>query len=232
MRKQRILSLILLVAVLWLTQIPAAAATQYSDGVYTFERTDYDTAIITDCNLTEEKIEVPELVLGYPVVGIGDYAFFSNSYVQEVTLPSAVTAIGAYAFADNEGLVSVTIPLRCESIAENAFWNCPNVTFRCRYDSAAHLFAKENHIPCVFTDDVKLGNTNGDRDINITDATVIQRHAAGLEYLDGIRLLAADVNRDGQADITDATALQKYLAGYEVPSPIGQPIEAENGRAE
>ena len=75
--------------------------------------------LITDCNLTDEKIEVPEFVLGYPIAGIGSYAFFSNSYVKDVSLPPAVISIGEYAFANNEGLEYVAIPRWCYTIANN-----------------------------------------------------------------------------------------------------------------
>ena len=87
MKKLRILSLMLLCAVVWLTAAPAAAATRYSDGVYTFEKTEYNTTIITDCSSTDSAVEVPEFVLGYQVVGIGDYAFLNNSYIESVALP-------------------------------------------------------------------------------------------------------------------------------------------------
>ncbi|MGN0452960.1 MAG: dockerin type I repeat-containing protein [Ruminococcus sp.] len=58
-----------------------------------------------------------------------------------------------------------------------------------------------------------LGDANEDNELNIKDATVIQKHLANIFTLSerGIRL--ADYNKSGDIDIKDATAIQKYLAG-------------------
>lgn len=66
-----------------------------------------------------------------------------------------------------------------------------------------------------------LGDTNGDNDINIKDVTVIQRHLAGYETLDGIFQKAANVNGDSHVNISDATLLQEFIAKYTIPYPIG-----------
>lgn len=207
--------------------ITASAVTEFSDGVYTFGKTDNDTAVITDCSLTESDIIVPGFVLGYPVTGIGDYAFLSNGFIKTVKLPASVSLIGDYAFAQCDTLERVDIPRWCESIAGNAFFNSPNVTIGCYYGTAAHTFAKEQFIPCVFLNSVTLGDSNGDKHVSIGDVTAAQRHIAELEPLDGIYLLAADINRDGVTDISDATALQMYLAEYEVLYPIDEPIRMD-----
>ncbi len=203
------------------------AVTEFSDGVYTFRKTDNNTAVITDCNLMESEITVPGFVLGYPVTGIGDYAFLNNGYVKSVTLPASVYSIGSYAFAQCGGLERVNIPRWCDSIADNAFFSSPDITVGCYYGTAAHTFAEEHSIPCIFLNSVTLGDTNGDKYVSIGDVTAVQRHIAELESLDGIYLLAADVNQDGSTDISDATALQMYLAEYEVPYPVDELIRAD-----
>ncbi len=228
MKYFRIIFAAVLTAVLCLQEQPAFAEAEYSDGVYTIIKTEYNNVLITDCNLTDEKIEVPEFVLGYPIAGIGDYAFFSNSYVKEVTLPSAVISIGEYSFANNSGLESVTIPRWCDNIADNAFWNSPNVTIRCWYNSKAFAYATEKGIACELLDKTTLGDADGDGIISISDATTVQRHLAELELLDGIYLLAADVNQDGVSDISDATTLQMYLADYPLQYPIGEGLRISN----
>lgn len=58
----------------------------------------------------------------------------------------------------------------------------------------------------------KLGDINADGNINILDATMIQKHSAELELLDDNLCKYADVNGDGKADIIDATLIQKYSA--------------------
>lgn len=220
----KIIITVVLSSVLILQMQTAFAATYFSDGVYTFEKTESETAVIVDCNLTEKNIEIPGDVLGYPVVGIGNYAFFNNSYIESVVLPDSVTSIGNYAFAKNSGLKSVTIPNNCESIADNAFFNSPNVVINCWYGSAAEIYAVEHRMPFVFLDNAVLGDVNGDGCISIGDVTTIQRHVAGMETLEGLRLLAADINSDGVIDVNDATALQMYVAGFDSPYQIGEPI--------
>lgn len=132
--------------------VTSAAAIQFSDGVYTFEKTSVGTAVITDCDLTESEITVPGYVLSYPVTGIGDYAFLRKSSLVSVTLPASLYSIGEYAFAENEGLERVNVPKWCESIADNAFFNSPNVVIYCYTDSAAHIFAVAKGIDYVLLD--------------------------------------------------------------------------------
>lgn len=228
MKKLKYVLAVIISAVLCLQMQTALAVTEFSDGVYTVAKTEYNNVLITDCNLTDEKIEVPEFVLGYPVAGIGNYAFFSNSYVKEVTLPAAVISIGDYAFANNEGLQYVTIPRWCDSIADTAFWNSPNVTIRCWYGTAAYYYAVENNISCELLDGTVLGDANNDGVINISDVTAIQRHVAEMQQLDGIRFTAADVNQDGKVEIADATAMQMYFAEYDLLYPIGEKLKISN----
>ena len=58
------------------------------------------------------------------------------------------------------------------------------------------------------------GDVNGDKKINIDDATLIQKAGVDLIALEGAYLQAADVNGDGRISILDATAVQKYVAKY------------------
>jgi hypothetical protein len=58
----------------------------------------------------------------------------------------------------------------------------------------------------------EAGDADGDGNITIVDATVIQRHLAGIETLSGEALKRADADRDGSVTILDATLIQRYLA--------------------
>lgn len=228
MMKKRIIPIILLFAAMWMTAVSASAATVFSDGEYYFEKTDGKFATVTDCDLTDEAIEVPGQLFGYPVVGIGKGAFMGKSNIRSVSLPETVSTIGEYAFANNGNLETVSVPRLCKSIADNAFFNSPNVTIRCWYGSAADDYAKENHIPCSYLDNVLVGDTDGDGVLSINDVTAIQLHLSEMRLLEGISLLAADADQNGDIDIADATALQMVLAGFETPYPIGQPIGVQN----
>ena len=69
-----------------------------------------------------------------------------------------------------------------------------------------------------------LGDTDGDGEVCITDATKIQRDVAKITVInDGFRRLA-DVDSDGIITIMDATSIQRWLAQLSVTYPIGEPI--------
>ena len=74
----------------------------------------------------------------------------------------------------------------------------------------------------MLTDNVMLGDANGNDVVGVDDVSAVQRYLAELESLEGIYLHAADTNQDGVVDISDATNLQAYLAEYPVQNPIGE----------
>ena len=57
-----------------------------------------------------------------------------------------------------------------------------------------------------------LGDVNLNGEIDILDATLIQRHLAALELLSDRQEKVADTNHSGEVDILDATLIQRYLA--------------------
>ena len=63
------------------------------------------------------------------------------------------------------------------------------------------------------TKDYLLGDVNGDGQVTVVDATLIQKYIAGLVTLSDTQKAAADVNNDGSVSIVDATQIQKYIAG-------------------
>ena len=57
-----------------------------------------------------------------------------------------------------------------------------------------------------------IGDVNGDGQINITDATMVQQSIAELVELTDEQREAADTDGDGKITISDATMIQKYIA--------------------
>ena len=78
-------------------------------------------------------------------------------------------------------------------------------------------------------DPVKLGDIDGDNDVTIVDATVIQRCLVGLVKWDDVNAAAADTDGDGDRTIVDATTIQRFLVGREKTLPIGPPMIAADG---
>lgn len=66
------------------------------------------------------------------------------------------------------------------------------------------------------------GNVNGDADITISDATLIQKHIARLDAIAEENAELADVNADGEIDVKDATCIQKYLASLDGGEKTGE----------
>ncbi|MGN0459519.1 MAG: starch-binding protein [Ruminococcus sp.] len=60
---------------------------------------------------------------------------------------------------------------------------------------------------------LKIGDVDGDGDISIKDATMVQKYLCHVTVLDEESVLCADMDKDGRVNIKDATAIQKYLLG-------------------
>lgn len=76
---------------------------------------------------TNENITIPSSFEGYPITGIGDYAFNNCTSITSVTIPSSVTSIGSRAFDGCTNLTSVTIPDSVTYIGSNAFKDCTSL---------------------------------------------------------------------------------------------------------
>ena len=59
-----------------------------------------------------------------------------------------------------------------------------------------------------------LGDVNLNGEVDILDATHIQRYLVDLEKFTDRQIALADSDRDGSVSILDATRIQRYLAGY------------------
>lgn len=66
------------------------------------------------------------------------------------------------------------------------------------------------------------GDVNKDGRIDVTDATLIQKHLAEIDTLDKNQCVLADINNDGEVDITDATMIMSIAAEI-IESPSTQP---------
>lgn len=71
---------------------------------------------------------------------------------------------------------------------------------------------------------VILGDVNGDKEVNVNDATLIQKVSADLLTLSAEYAKAADIDGDGSISIKDATLIQKYIVGISTGYNIGSAI--------
>lgn len=61
--------------------------------------------------------------------------------------------------------------------------------------------------------ELKVGDVDGDGDVSVSDATLIQKYICHVVALDDDALICADMNKDGMINIKDATAIQKFILG-------------------
>ncbi len=66
----------------------------------------------------------------------------------------------------------------------------------------------------------RIGDADGDDEVTIIDATVIQRTLADIETPDYSEE-AADADQDGEVTVVDATCVQRYIAQLNAPEGIG-----------
>ena len=116
----------------------------------TYEIADGEVTI-TDCDTSVSgELTIPETIEGYPVTGIGEWAFenctdltnvkipdsvvyigsgaFQYCNFTSVAIPDSVANIGGSAFHGCANLKSITIPNGVTSIGDSTFYRCTNLT--------------------------------------------------------------------------------------------------------
>lgn len=91
-----------------------------------------------------------------------------------------------------------------------------------RTDALYVIAVTENTITLGGYPGVILGDANLSGEVDITDATLIQRYDIQLAYLDGMQRKAADVDGDDEATIIDVTLIQRYASDMNVKYPINE----------
>lgn len=71
---------------------------------------------------------------------------FAESSLESIVIPETVTSIGRYAFRENTSLTAINIGKNVTEIAENVFYECPNVVIYCYTGSVAANYAVANDI--------------------------------------------------------------------------------------
>lgn len=85
---------------------------------------DKSSITITKCTSSEQNIEIPSVIDGYTVVGIGDNAFENITAMRSVKIPETIKDIGKYAFSGCTALKAVTLPNSLKTLGTYAFNGC------------------------------------------------------------------------------------------------------------
>ena len=108
----RIVLLILLMAVLAMTQVHAADPLTYGDLQYIVSD---NTAIIYGCADGVESLTIPAQIDGIPVTSISDYAFDGKTTLKSLTLPEGITHLGVYILRGT-AVTEITVPASVKTI--------------------------------------------------------------------------------------------------------------------
>ena len=246
MKKLLLYTVILAVALCSCLSVGAATVYQYGDwSLSLLSGYDSYTFGVKSYSGTDAVVELPEDYGGYPIKAVCPYAFAANTSLTEVTVGSGYTDIGVgaflssavetvtlsdgvssisdSAFSECDSLTKIVIPASVTEISDSAFFGSDNVVIYCYSKSAAHEYAVANNMAYELLDYI-LGDADGDGEITITDATIIQRRLVGIpvpnpELVDR----NGDIDGDG-LDIADAAWIQRYIVGIEIPYSIGEAI--------
>ena len=85
-----------------------------------------------------------------------------------------------------------------------------------RVDKDSLAIGMTNYIMISSTNSIEkayYGDVNGDGEINIADATAIQKAIVGLVNQSEIESINSDVNFDSNITVIDATTIQSYIVG-------------------
>lgn len=141
MKPKRLISLLVAVCMM-ITMLPLSAVTAFAadtstdpeaivDGYKYKYKVNGGNATITKFlgpvkpTNYDYDIDIPETLDDkYTVTAIGNYAFYSNHQLGEVTIPQSVTSIGDHAFELCKYMTSVTIDNAATSIGDRAFEQC------------------------------------------------------------------------------------------------------------
>ena len=80
-----------------------------TEGDYSYTVSSDNTATITGYSGTDTELVIPDTLGGYPVTGIGAYAFSGCSSLESIEIPDTVTNIGGHAFQNCTSLSSVQL---------------------------------------------------------------------------------------------------------------------------
>lgn len=141
---------------------------------------------------------------------LGDSGWYGNS--GSFTDTTKTTSQNGWVMSTSDGNCKITATGGYYTFTFNLTNNKMNVLYSATVPTTASSEATEPTTATETTPVYTLGDVNEDGDINILDATTVQRSVANIITLSKSQQLAADVNGDGEVSIVDATKIQQYIA--------------------
>ncbi len=118
-------------------------------------------------------------------------------------------------FVSKNTPVTVTVPLDKSYVDDTGFVSVRVISKANDYNDFNNTYMFEYYNTDIPDNMILMGDTTLDRRIDVSDATLVQKHIVKLENLTNNALVAADVDRDNTISIKDATLIQCYVAKFE-----------------
>ena len=118
-------------------------------------------------------------------------------------------------FVSKNTPVTVTVPLDKSYVDDTGFVSVRVISKANDYNDFNNTYMFEYYNTDIPDNMILMGDTTLDRRIDVSDATLVQKHIVKLENLTNNALIAADVDRDNTISIKDATLIQCYVAKFE-----------------
>ena len=118
-------------------------------------------------------------------------------------------------FVSKNTPVTVTVPLDKSYVDDTGFVSVRVISKANDYNDFNNTYMFEYYNTDMPNNMILMGDTTLDKSIDVSDATLVQKHIVKLENLTNNSLVAADVDRDNTISIKDATLIQCYVAKFE-----------------
>ena len=118
-------------------------------------------------------------------------------------------------FVSKNTPVTITVPLDKPYVDDTGFVSVRVISKANDYNDFNNTFMFEYYNTDIPDNMILMGDTTLDRRIDVSDATLVQKHIVRFENLTNNSLVAADVDRDNTISIKDATLIQCYVAKFE-----------------
>lgn len=118
-------------------------------------------------------------------------------------------------FVSKNTPVTITVPLDKPYVDDTGFVSVRVISKANDYNDFNNTYMFEYYNTDMPNNMILMGDTTLDRSIDVSDATLVQKHIVRLENLTNNALVAADVDRDNTISIKDATLIQCYVAKFE-----------------
>ena len=128
--------------------------------------------------------------------------------------------------ADETFIAGETYQVQVKFMVMTGYTSTDDTVYTINGKTPTKITGREIYYSITFTNTPTafLGDVDFDGNIEIRDATWIQRSVADIEIPFVIKKLSADVDGDGNITVMDATLIQYYLANMKNPYNIGKTV--------